>query len=101
MLWFEAICIEEEFMILADSGRECEFTQPVASVLLVYLCLTAIVRYIYRVTHHVGPNLQLKPKQKFRFNMRPMYYNTTYVLVSTGGLDQRDVSPCTVFVKSA
>ena len=28
--------------------------------------------YIYRVTHHVGPNLPLTSKQKFRFSMRPM-----------------------------
>ena len=42
------------------------------------------------MTHHVGPNLLLTSKQKFHFSMR------LFVLVSTGGLDQRDVSPCVI-----
>ena len=45
----------------------------------------------YRVTH----TLVLTTKQKFCFSMRPIYLNyATFVLVSTGCLDQGDVSPC-------
>ena len=47
---------------------------------------------LYRVTIHVVPDLTLTSKQKLRFSMRPMYKKATFVLVSRGGLDQRDVS---------
>ena len=51
----------------------------------------------YRVTHHVDSNLQLTSNQKFHFGLarsdRPGQ-NGTFVLKSTGGLNQRDVSPC-------
>ena len=52
--------------------------------------LTVLSLMLYRVTIHLGTNLPLTSKHKFRFSMRLMYF----VLVSTGGLDQRDVSPC-------
>ena len=52
-----------------------------------YVSEEAILRLNYRVTHHVVPNLPVTSKQKFRFSMRP------FVLVSTGYLDKRDVSP--------
>ena len=48
----------------------------------------------YTVTIQIVSNLPLTSKQKFRFSMRPMYQNTTFVLISMGGLNQRDVSPC-------
>ena len=60
------------------------------------------IRYkLYRVTHLVVQNLPLTSKQKFHFGLawpghaRPGQ-NRTYVLKSTGGFAQRDVSPCTV-----
>ena len=47
-----------------------------------------------RVTHHVDSNLPLTSKQKFCLSIRPMFLNANFVLVSKGGLNQRDVSPC-------
>ena len=32
--------------------------------------------------------------------MRPMYYSTTFVLMSMGGLAQPEWSPCTLMMKS-
>ena len=57
----------------------------------------------YRVTHLVNSNLLLTPEPKFRFGLarsgqaRPGQYGTC-LLMSTGGLNQGDVSPCTTFV---
>ena len=50
---------------------------------------------MFRVTHQADSNLPSTSTQKFRFSMRRMYQDATFVLVSTGGLCQRDVSPCT------
>ena len=46
------------------------------------------------MTIQVVPNLVLTSKHKFRFSTRPMYYNVTFVLMSTGGLAQPNWSPC-------
>ena len=52
---------------------------------------------VYRVTHHVGQNLPLTSKQKFRFGLvwpgltRP---KQNFFWMSTGGFGQRDGSPC-------
>ena len=45
----------------------------------------------YRVTHHVYSSLPLTSKHKFRFGL------TRAGLKSTGGLNQRDVSPCSLY----
>ena len=49
----------------------------------------------YRVTHHVRQNLPLISKQKFRFGLAWPGQSGTLVIMSTGGFDERDVSPCT------
>ena len=51
---------------------------------------------LYRVTHQVVSNLLLTSKQKLHFSIRSMYWNATFVLMSTGGLEQPDGSPCIV-----
>ena len=53
----------------------------------------------YRVTHLLDSNLPLTSKHKFRIGLAwPALtwpgQNGTFVLMSTGGLNQRDVSPC-------
>ena len=59
--------------------------------------IPTVAALFYRVTHHVDSNLPLTSKQKFRFGLarsglaRPI---RNFVLMSTGGLNQRDVSPC-------
>ena len=49
----------------------------------------------YRVTHQLGPNLPMTLKQKLCFSISS---NTTFVLMSTGGLVLPDVPPCTFYV---
>ena len=48
----------------------------------------------YRVTQHLVPNLPSTSKQKFRFRMRSIYRNSTFIFMSRGGSEQRDGSPC-------
>ena len=48
----------------------------------------------FRVTNHVVQNLPLISKQKFCFGLAWPGQSKTFVLKSTGGLWQRDVSPC-------
>ena len=52
-------------------------------------------------TGHLGqisvPNLPLTCKQKLHFSIKGLYWNTTFVLMSTGGLVLPDVSPCTIY----
>ena len=54
--------------------------------------------YFYRVTHLVDSNLMLTSKEKFHFGLarsgQAGQYGT-FVLMSMGGLNQQDVSPCT------
>ena len=68
------------------------------------LCLKSVmvyilISYLYRVKHNVGQNLPLTSKPMFHFGLawpglaRPGHKGT-YVLKSTGGFGQRDVSPC-------
>ena len=52
------------------------------------------VKPLYRVTIQVVPNLPLTSKQKFCYSIRPMYWNATFVLMSTGGLAQPEWSHC-------
>ena len=52
------------------------------------------IPFMYSVTHHVVSNLPLTPKLRLRFSKWASYYNGTFVLMSTEGLKQRDVSPC-------
>ena len=48
----------------------------------------------YRVIIQLVTNLLLTSKPKFRFSMRPIYENGTFVLMSsTGGLAQPEWSP--------
>ena len=49
----------------------------------------------YKVTHQVGPNLPLSSKQKLCLSIKGLYWIAPYVLMSTGGWDQPDESPCT------
>ena len=56
---------------------------------------------MYRVTKQLVPNLSLTSKQKFHFSIRPLRHldqahvqNATFVLVSTGSLEQAAWSPC-------
>ena len=52
------------------------------------VCLSVL----YRVTHQVVVlNLLLTSKQKLGFSIRSIYWNTTFVLVSTGGWELPDV----------
>ena len=51
-------------------------------------------KHRYMVTHQVDSNLPLTTKQKWRFCTWASYRN--FVLMSTGGLNQRDVSPCSL-----
>ena len=60
----------------------------------------------YRVIHHVDSNLPLTTKEKFCFDLACPDLtwpgqNRTFVLTSMGGLNQRDVSPCTLTRKSS
>ena len=48
----------------------------------------------YTVTHLVEPSLPLTSKQKFHFGLSRSGQNERFVLMSTGGLAQPDVSPC-------
>ena len=52
-------------------------------------------RLHYRVTHQIGPNLPLTSKQSFRPGQAWRPKSCTFVIMSTGGLAQCDVSPCT------
>ena len=59
--------------------------------------LSAHLLLDYRVTHQVEPNLPLTPKQKSRLGLaspRQARPKQNFVLMSTGGLAQPDVSPC-------
>ena len=49
---------------------------------------------IYRVTIHNVLNLPLTPKQRLCFNTCAAYKNETFVLMSTGGWEKREWSPC-------
>ena len=53
-----------------------------------------IPEFEYRATHDIVSNLPLTSKQKFRFDLAWPGQNGTFVLRSTGGLIQHDVSPC-------
>ena len=60
-----------------------------ASFYLVQIC-------IYRVAIPVDSNLLLTPEQRLRCSTWATYRNGTFVLMSTGGLNQSDWSPCTL-----
>ena len=49
---------------------------------------------LYRVTHQVVPKVFLTSKQKLHFTIRRIYWNTTFVLVSTKPREQPDGSHC-------
>ena len=48
----------------------------------------------YRVTMQVVPNLMLTWKWKLRFSICSLYRNATFVLMSTGGWELPEWSPC-------
>ena len=48
-------------------------------------------RLVYRVTHHIDSNLPLTSKQKVHFGLTR---SGTFALMSTRGLNQRNVPPC-------
>ena len=45
------------------------------------LPLKKVDKLFYRVTHHVGPNLPLTPKQRLRFSTWASYYTKTELLL--------------------
>ena len=59
------------------------------------MCYDLPLKSSYRVTHQVGPNLPLTPKQKLRFIIKGLYWYATLVLMSTGGWELPEWSPCT------
>ena len=54
-----------------------------------------LLSHAYRVTIYVVPNLLLTPKQRLFFSTWAPYLIKTFVLMSTGGCEQREWSPCT------
>ena len=51
---------------------------------------------LYRVTIHVVPNLLLTQRQSFRISTCTSYSNGALVLMSTGGWEQHEWSPCSI-----
>ena len=100
------------------NDRDCVREEPSMMLLwttVIYHNLTKQAQYtptpvpknslwLYRVTNPLVQNLPLTSKQKFRFGQPVQAWpgqNGTFVLKSMGGFEQMELSPCTVFLRTA